>query len=154
MRILAHISGDEVMIDAFLNNEDIHLRTAAEVFDVPLEQVTSAMRSSAKAVNFGIVYGISDFGLARNLSLSRKQAGAYIEKYLQEFSGVRKYMQEIKAEAKANGYVKTLFGRIRRIDELKSGNYNVRSFGERAALNTPIQGTAADIIKYAMIRGT
>ena len=152
LRILAHISGDEVMIDAFLNNEDIHLRTAAEVFDVPLEQVTSAMRSSAKAVNFGIVYGISDFGLARNLSLSRKQAGAYIEKYLQEFSGVRKYMQEIKAEAKANGYVKTLFGRIRRIDELKSGNYNVRSFGERAALNTPIQGTAADIIKYAMIR--
>lgn len=152
LRILAHISGDEMMIDAFLKDEDIHRRTAAEVFDVPIEQVTNAMRGSAKAVNFGIVYGISDYGLARNLGISRKQAGAYIEKYLQEFSGVRKYMQEIKAEAKENGYVKTLFGRIRRIDELKSGNFNVRSFGERAALNTPIQGTAADIIKYAMIR--
>jgi DNA polymerase-1 len=152
LRVLAHISDDEVMIEAFKNNEDIHRRTAAEVFDVAPEDVTTAMRSSAKAVNFGIVYGISDFGLAKNLSISRKQASAYIEKYLSEFSGVKKYMDEIKTEAKANGYVKTLFGRIRRIDELKSGNYNVRSFGERAALNTPIQGTAADIIKYAMIR--
>lgn len=152
LRILAHISGDEVMIDAFLKDEDIHRRTAAEVFDVPLTGVTNAQRSSAKAVNFGIVYGISDFGLARNLGITRKQAAAYIQKYLQEFSGVRSYMESIKAEAKSAGYVRTLWGRIRRIDELKSTNYNVRSFGERAALNTPIQGTAADIIKCAMIR--
>jgi len=152
LRILAHISGDEVMIDAFLKDEDIHRRTAAEVFDVPLFAVTNAQRSSAKAVNFGIVYGISDFGLARNLGISRKEAAAYIQKYLKEFSGVRAYMENIKAEAKAAGFVRTLWGRTRWINELKSSNYNVRSFGERAALNTPIQGTAADIIKCAMIR--
>lgn len=113
--------------------------------------VTSNMRSSAKAVNFGIVYGISDFGLARNLGIPRFKAAEYIQKYLKEFSGVDRYMKEIVEKAKNDGYVRTLFGRIRYIDELSSSNYNTRSFGQRAAMNTPIQGTAADIIKLAMI---
>lgn len=152
LRVLAHISNDDHMIDAFLHGEDIHARTASEVFKVPLDEVTSEMRSSAKAVNFGIVYGISDFGLSRNLNIPVYRAGEYINSYLAEFSGVREYMKNIVEEAKKNGYVKTLWGRIRYIDELKSPNYNIRSFGERAALNTPIQGTAADIIKYAMIK--
>ncbi len=152
LRILAHISQDPVMIDAFLTGQDIHTRTAAEVFDVPMDQVTGAMRSSAKAVNFGIVYGISDFGLARNLGIPRKKAAEYIRKYLEKYSGVKRYMDEIIEQTKEKGYVTTLFGRRRYVPELKSSNFSIRSFGERVALNTPIQGTAADIIKLAMIR--
>ena len=151
LRILASISGDEVMKDAFSSGVDIHTRTASEVFGVPVEAVTDDMRRSAKAVNFGIVYGISDFGLARNLNIPVKMAAGYIERYFARFSAVRVYMDGIIAKAKADGYVSTLLGRRRYLPELRSSNYNVRSFGERAALNTPIQGTAADIIKLAMI---
>ena len=151
LRVLAHIADDRHMKDAFLKDEDIHRRTAAEVLGIPQEFVTPEMRSNAKAVNFGIVYGISDFGLAKSLGIPKYQAAEYIRKYLEEFSGVRRYMEEIVEKAKRDGYVKTMWGRIRYIDELKSPNYNTRSFGERAALNTPIQGTAADIIKAAMI---
>ncbi len=151
LRILASISGDSVMKSAFLSGVDIHARTASEVFGVPLERVTEEMRRSAKAVNFGIVYGISDFGLSRNLGISVKVAAEYIKRYLARFSGVREYMNSIKEKAKEDGYVTTLLGRRRYLPELKSKNYSVRSFGERAALNTPIQGTAADIIKLAMI---
>lgn len=150
LRVLAALSGDEHMKDAFLKNEDIHTRTAAQVFAVPQDEVTHEMRSSAKAVNFGIVYGISDFGLAKQLGIPRFKAAEYIEKYLSEFSGVREYMHSAVEQAKKDGYARTLFGRIRYIDELSSSNYNVRSFGERAAMNTPVQGTAADIIKKAM----
>jgi len=151
LRILASISGDDVMKQAFFSGDDIHTRTASEVFGVPLDQVTGEMRGSAKAVNFGIVYGISDFGLAKNLGVSVKKAGSYIDRYFMRFSGVKQYMDEIKIKAKQDGYVTTLLGRRRYLPELKSSNYNVRSFGERAALNTPIQGSAADIIKLAMI---
>ncbi len=151
LRILAAISGDEVMKDAFASGVDIHTRTASEVFGVPVEAVSDVMRRSAKAVNFGIVYGISDFGLARNLNIPVKKAAGYIERYFERFSAVRAYMDNIIAKAKADGYVTTLLGRRRYLPELRSSNYNVRSFGERAALNTPIQGTAADIIKLAMI---
>ncbi len=151
LRVLAHIAQDENMRDAFIHNEDIHLRTAAEVFGVPKEEVTPEMRSGAKAVNFGIVYGISDFGLAKNLGIPRYVAADYIKRYLEEFGGVRNYMHDVVEKAKEDGFVRTLFGRIRYISELKASNYNTRSFGERAAMNTPIQGTAADIIKYAMI---
>ena len=152
LRVLAHTSGDEVLIDAFNSGQDIHARTAAEVFNTPIAEVTPRMRSSAKAVNFGIVYGISDFGLARNLGIPRKQAGEYIERYLERYTGVRAYMEEIVERGKRDGYVTTLMGRRRYLPELKSPNYNVRSFGKRVALNTPIQGTAADIIKVAMVR--
>ncbi len=151
LRILAAISGDEVMKDAFTSGVDIHTRTASEVFGVPIDAVSDEMRRSAKAVNFGIVYGISDFGLARNLNIPVKKAAGYIERYFERFFAVRAYMDGIIAKAKADGYVTTLLGRRRYLPELKSSNYNVRSFGERAALNTPIQGTAADIIKLAMI---
>ncbi len=151
LRILASISKDSVMKNAFMSGIDIHSRTASEVFGVPLGSVTEAMRRSAKAVNFGIVYGISDFGLSRNLGIPVKTAAEYIRKYLARFSGVKEYMDSIKEKAKADGYVTTLLGRRRYLPELKSKNYSVRSFGERAALNTPIQGTAADIIKLAMI---
>ena len=152
LRVLAHIADDENMKDAFLKDEDIHARTASEVFGVPIGEVKKEMRSSAKAVNFGIVYGISEFGLARNLGIPRYIAADYIHRYLQEFSGVAKYMKDIVEQAKKDGFVRTLFGRIRYIDELKASNFNTRSFGERVAMNTPIQGTAADIIKCAMIR--
>ncbi len=151
LRILASISKDSVMKNAFMSGVDIHARTASEVFGVPLGRVTEEMRRNAKAVNFGIVYGISDFGLSRNLGIPVKVAAEYIRKYLTRFSGVREYMDGIKEKAKADGYVTTLLGRRRYLPELKSKNYSVRSFGERAALNTPIQGTAADIIKLAMI---
>ena len=151
LRILASISGDAVMKEAFHSSVDIHTRTASEVFGVPLDEVTAKMRHSAKAVNFGIVYGISDFGLARNLGIPVKRAAEYIKRYFERFPGVRDYMDGIIEKAKAEGYVTTLLGRRRYLPELKSNNYNVRSFGERAALNTPIQGTAADIIKLAMI---
>lgn len=152
LRVLAHISGDAVLIDAFRNGQDIHARTASEVFQTPLSEVTDHMRSSAKAVNFGIVYGISDFGLARNLGIPRKQAKDYIERYLERYTGVRAYMDEIVERGKRDGFVTTLMGRRRYLPELVSSNYNVRSFGKRVALNTPIQGTAADIIKAAMVR--
>lgn len=152
LRVLAHIANDETMINAFRNNEDIHAVTASQVLGIPLEDVTKEQRSSAKAVNFGIVYGIGEFSLAQDLHISVKEAKAYIESYLEKYHGVRNYMESIKEQAKKDGYVKTMLNRIRYIPELKSPNYNIRQFGERVALNTPIQGTAADIIKLAMVR--
>jgi DNA polymerase-1 len=151
LRILAHISGDKNMRDAFLNDLDIHTRTAADVFEVPLDQVTAEMRRAAKAVNFGIVYGISDYGLSQNLNIPRKQAAEFIENYFAKFPGVKRYMTEIVEQARRNGYVTTLLHRRRYLPDINSRNFNVRSFAERTAMNTPIQGTAADIIKKAMV---
>ena len=151
LRVLAHISKDEHMIQAFNNNEDIHKQAASKVFNIPIEEVTKEQRSDAKAVNFGIVYGISDFGLGEQLGISRKKAKQYIEQYLDKYSGIKKFMTDITEQAKEDGYVETLFNRRRYIPELKSNNYMVRQFGSRAAMNTPIQGTAADIMKIAMI---
>ena len=139
------------MIHAFNSGEDIHAMTASQVFDVPLEDVTKQMRSEAKAVNFGIVYGISDFGLATNIGTSRKKAKEYIEKYFAKYPGIKAYMDRTVKECKERGYVETLWGRRRYVPEIKSNNFNVRQFGERVAMNAPIQGTAADIIKIAMI---
>ena len=139
------------MIHAFNSGEDIHAMTASQVFDVPLEEVTKQMRSEAKAVNFGIVYGISDFGLATNIGTSRKKAKEYIEKYFAKYPGIKAYMDRTVKECKERGYVETLWGRRRYVPEIKSNNFNVRQFGERVAMNAPIQGTAADIIKIAMI---
>lgn len=152
LRVLAHMSGDETMIEAFREGQDIHARTAAEVYGVPLEQVTHEMRSASKAVNFGIVYGISDFTLAKNISVSRKEAKEFIERYFERYPGVKRYMDAAVAEGREKGYVTTLMGRRRYLPELASANFNLRSFGERCAMNSPIQGTAADIIKLAMIR--
>ncbi len=152
LRVLAHIANDKVMKNAFLNDEDIHTVTASQVFDTPLFMVTPDQRSSAKAVNFGIVYGIGEYSLAQDLKIPVKRAKEYISNYLEKYIGVRDYMDRIKQQAKSDGYVKTLMNRIRFIPELRSSNYNVRQFGERVALNTPIQGTAADIIKCAMVR--
>ncbi|MBR2240557.1 MAG: DNA polymerase I [Clostridia bacterium] len=151
LRVLAHISKDENMMHAFLNDEDVHKQAASKVLGIPIEEVTKEQRSSAKAVNFGIVYGISDFGLSEQLGISRKEAKNYIEQYLEKYSGIKKFMDDIVEEAKKNGYVETLFHRRRYIPELASNNYMVRQFGARAAMNTPIQGTAADIMKIAMI---
>ena len=151
LRVLAHISGDDNMISAFNNNEDIHKQTASKVFNVPIEEVTPKQRSDAKAVNFGIVYGISDFGLAEQLGISRKQAKLYIEEYLKKYEKIKEFMEKVKEFAKENGYVETLFNRRRYIPEINSNNYMVRQFGSRVAMNTPIQGTAADIMKIAMI---
>jgi DNA polymerase-1 len=151
LRLLAHIASDPVMLSAFEQGEDIHTVTASQVFGVPLEEVTALHRFRAKAVNFGIVYGISAFSLANDIGVLPKEAKAYIENYLENYSGVRDYMSEIVKNAKILGYVSTLFGRRRYLPELKSANFNTRSFGERVALNMPIQGTAADIIKIAMI---
>lgn len=152
LRVLAHISGDETMISAFRADEDIHARTAAEVYGVPLDQVTSQMRSASKAVNFGIVYGISDFALAKNIGVSRAEAKDFIRRYFDRYPGVKAYMDRSVAEAREMGYALTLMGRRRYLPELTSSNFNIRSFGERCAMNSPIQGTAADIIKLAMIR--
>ncbi|MDD4081185.1 MAG: DNA polymerase I [Eubacteriales bacterium] len=152
LRILAHMSGDEAMCDAFLKDQDIHLRTAAEINGVALDEVTPRMRSDAKAVNFGIVYGISDFGLARNLNTTRKRASDFISRYFERYPQVHQFMQDTVKYGYEHGYIATLFGRRRLLPELKSGNANTRNFGERAAMNTPIQGTAADIIKAAMVR--
>lgn len=152
LRVLAHISGDEHMIQAFNNGEDIHRQTASKVFNVPMEEVTSKQRSDAKAVNFGIVYGISDFGLGEQLGIGRKQAKAYIEQYLDKYEKIKEFMENIKEFAKEKGYVETLFNRRRYIPEMNSNNFMVRQFGARVAMNTPIQGTAADIMKIAMIR--
>ena len=152
LRLLAHISGDAGFIDAFNSGEDVHARTAAEVFHVPLGSVTSEQRSAAKAVNFGIVYGISDFGLAKNLGVSVSTASGYIKRYFERYPGVKAYLHESVEQGRANGYAQTLFGRKRPLPELNSSNYNVRQFGERVAMNMPIQGTAADLIKIAMVR--
>ncbi|MBQ3085023.1 MAG: DNA polymerase I [Clostridia bacterium] len=152
LRVLAHIAKDATMIRAFREREDIHTVTAATVFGVPAFMVTPEMRRHAKAVNFGIVYGISDFSLAGDIGVSKKEAKAYIDQYLEKYSGVRSYMTDIVEQAKRDGYVTTLLGRRRYLPELKSSNFIQRSFGERVALNTPIQGTAADIIKIAMVR--
>ena len=151
LRVLAHISNDAHMIEAFNNNEDIHKQVASKVFDKPIENVTKQERSSAKAVNFGIVYGISDFGLAEQLSIPKKEAKQYIEQYLEKYSGVKTFMDNIVNTAKEQGYVETLFNRRRYVPEINSNNYIVRQFGNRIAMNTPIQGTAADIMKLAMI---
>jgi DNA polymerase-1 len=150
LRVLAHISGDPTFIDAFLNNQDIHSRTASEIFGIPLEWVTPEQRDNAKAVNFGIVYGISDYGLARNLGITRRQAKEYIDNYFARYPKIKEYMEQIVETAKKQGYVTTLMNRRRYIPEIKSRNFNIRSQGERLAMNTPIQGTAADIIKKAM----
>ncbi len=152
LRVLAHVSGDATMTAAFNRDEDIHARTAAEVYGVPIEGVSSHMRSACKAVNFGIVYGISDFALAKNIGVNRHKAHDFIERYFERYPGVKAYMTNSVAEAKERGFALTLLGRRRYIPELQSGNYNLRSFGERCAMNSPIQGTAADIIKLAMIR--
>lgn len=151
LRVLAHMSEDAHMVQAFKDGEDIHRQAASKVFKTPMEEVTKEQRSNAKAVNFGIVYGISDFGLGEQLGISRKIAKQYIEEYLQEYAGIKNFMDDMKEKAKEIGYVETLFNRRRYIPELKSNNYMVRQFGERAAMNTPIQGTAADIMKIAMI---
>ena len=152
LRLLAHISGDESFLAAFNADEDIHARTAAEVFHTPLELVTKEQRSAAKAVNFGIVYGISDFGLAKNIGVSVRTASSYIKRYFERYPGVKEYLDRSVAAGKEQGYAVTLLGRRRPLPELKSSNYNVRQFGERVAMNMPIQGSAADVIKLAMIK--
>lgn len=152
LRVLAHVANDQNMIDAFLHDDDIHRITAAQVFHMPEQMVTPMMRSRAKAVNFGIVYGIGAFSLAKNIGVTRKEAEQYIHDYLAHYSGVDDYMKRVVEQAKEQGYVETMFGRRRYLPELASSNFNMRAFGERVARNMPIQGTAADIIKIAMIR--
>ena len=152
LRVLAHMSKDEIMVEAFKTDQDIHTICASQVFKVPVEKVSKQLRSRAKAVNFGIVYGISDFGLAEQIDIKRKEAKEYIEQYLETYSGIKSFMSDIVEHAKEKGYVETEFGRRRYIPELASKNYMVRQFGQRAAMNTPIQGTAADIMKIAMIK--
>lgn len=151
LRILASLSKDDHMIEAFREGEDIHAKTASKVFHTPLEEVTKRQRSDAKAVNFGIIYGISDYGLSQNLNIPRKEAKEYIDNYMASYPSIKKYMDGIVEKAKEDGFVETLFKRRRYVPEINSSNFNVRSFGQRVALNTPIQGTAADIIKIAMI---
>lgn len=150
LRLLAHLSQDPTMIDGFKKNQDIHRRTASEVFGIPWDEVTPEQRSHAKAVNFGIIYGISDFGLARNISISRQQAKEYIDSYFARYSTIHAYMDKLVAEARETGMAKTMFGRIRTLADINSKNFKRRSFAERTAMNTPIQGSAADIIKLAM----
>jgi DNA polymerase I len=152
LRILAHLSGDENMIHSFLTDEDIHTRTASEVFGVPIDQVSAEMRFRAKAVNFGIVYGISDYGLSQGINVSRKEAGEYITGYFARYPAVKAFIDSAVLEARMNGYVSTLFGRRRYLPDINSSNFNLRAFAERTAMNTPVQGTAADIIKKAMIQ--
>lgn len=152
LRVLAHISQDKHMIGAFVAGQDIHAATASKVYHLPLDEITSAMRSSCKAVNFGIVYGISDFSLAQDIGVSRKEAAEFIKTYLDSYPGIENYMTNIKQTAREQGYVTTLFGRRRAVPDIDSKNFNVRSAAERIAMNTPIQGTAADIIKIAMVR--
>ncbi len=152
LRILAHVSGDANLIAAYNDGKDIHSMTAAKVFGVSESQVTDIQRRNAKAVNFGIVYGISTFGLAEDLCVSRAEAKEYIDSYFENFPGVKLFLDESVKNAREKGYAVTLYGRRRPIPELSSSNFNVRSFGERVAMNSPIQGTAADIMKIAMIR--
>lgn len=146
------MSDDKHMIEAFVHGEDIHKQAASKVLHKPIEEITKEERSDAKAVNFGIVYGISDYGLSEQLGIRKRDARAYIEQYLEEYSGIKNYMENIVELAKNKGYASTMFGRRRYIKELSSNNYMVREFGKRAAMNTPIQGTAADIMKIAMIK--
>ena len=150
LRVLAHMSGDEKLIQAYREAEDIHRLTASQVFHVPLDEVTPLQRRNAKAVNFGIVYGISSFGLSQDLSITRKEAAAYIEKYFETYPKIKGFLDGLVKDGKEHGYVTTMFGRRRPVPELKSSNFMQRSFGERVAMNSPIQGTAADIIKIAM----
>ena len=152
LRLMAHFSGDPAMVDAFRKGEDIHARTAGEIFDVPPEFVTPELRSRAKAVNFGLIYGISGFGLSRNTGVSRREAGDFIAKYFEKYPGVKRFMDESAAEGIRLGYARTMMGRRRYLPELKSPKAPIREFGKRAAMNTPVQGTAADIIKLAMVR--
>lgn len=152
LRVLAHISKDTNLMEAFHKDLDIHTTTASKVFHVPMEEVTPLQRSRAKAVNFGIVYGISDYGLAENLQITRKEAKKYIDEYFNKYTGVKKYMEQIVKEGRERGYVTTILNRRRYLPEINSSNFNLRSFGERTAMNTPIQGSAADIIKLAMIK--
>ena len=152
LRVLAHMSGDEKLIEAYRQAEDIHRITASQVFHVPLEEVTPQQRRNAKAVNFGIVYGISSFGLSQDLDISPKEAREYIDRYFETYPGIKGFLDGLVAEAKEKGYATTMFGRRRPVPELKSSNFMQRSFGERVAMNSPIQGTAADIIKIAMVR--
>ena len=152
LRLLAHMSGDDMLIEAYKMDSDIHRITASNVFHIPMNEVTDLQRRNAKAVNFGIVYGISSFGLSQDLSISRKEAGEYINKYFETYPGVKTYLDKLVSDAKEQGYVSTLFGRKRPIPELSSSNFMQRSFGERVAMNSPLQGTAADIMKIAMIR--
>ncbi|MBO2526591.1 MAG: DNA polymerase I, partial [Clostridiales bacterium] len=152
LRVLAHIADDKQMQSAFRSGEDFHSVTASQVFNVPLSEVTPLMRRHAKAVNFGIVYGISEFSLSQDIGVSRKEAKEYIENYLTKYSGVRAYMKNIVETARTQGYVETTFHRRRMIPEIHNSNFNIRSGAERIALNTPVQGTAADIIKLAMVR--
>ena len=151
LRILAHMSEDKGLIEAYHEGEDIHRITASKVFHVPFEDVTPLQRRNAKAVNFGIVYGISSFGLSQDLSISRSEAKEYMDKYFETYPGVKEYQDKVIASAKETGVSDTLFGRKRPIPELKASNFNLRQFGERVAMNAPIQGTAADIMKIAMI---
>lgn len=151
LRVLAHVANDTQMQEDFRLGRDIHTMTAARVFDMPEDLVTPQMRSRAKAVNFGIVYGIGAFSLSKDIGVSRREAEDYIHDYLRNYKGVADYMERVVEEAKKNGYVETLFGRRRYLPELASSNFNMRAFGERVARNMPIQGTAADIIKIAMV---
>lgn len=152
LRLLAGFSGDEKLIDAFNRGEDIHARTASEIFGININDVTSELRRQAKAINFGIVYGISDFGLSQNIGISRKEASEYIKTYFERYPKIEEYMKKNVEYCKENGYIKTIFGRIRPIPEINSSNYNLRTFGERAAMNMPLQGSASDIIKLAMVK--
>ncbi|MCC8081275.1 MAG: DNA polymerase I, partial [Lachnospiraceae bacterium] len=152
LRVLAHMSEDQNLIEAYRHAEDIHRITASQVFHTPVEEVTPLQRRNAKAVNFGIVYGISSFGLSQDLSISRKEAEEYIRNYFATFPGIKRYLDRMVADAKESGFAVTMFGRRRPVPELSSSNFMQRSFGERIAMNSPIQGTAADIIKIAMIR--
>ncbi len=152
LRVLAHITGDKNMIEAFNSNEDIHTTTASKVFGIPINEVSSIMRSRAKAVNFGIVYGIGDFSLAQDIGVTKKEAKRYIDEYLDKYSSVKEYMSETVEKGREMGFVTTVFNRRRYLPELKSSNFHMRAFGERVAMNTPIQGTAADIIKISMVR--
>jgi DNA polymerase-1 len=152
LRVLTHIAQDRAMQEAFCSGMDIHTVTASQVFGVPAEAVTALQRRHAKAVNFGIVYGISEFSLADDIGVSRYEAKDYIDSYLANYHGVREYMKNVVSDARDRGYTQTMYGRRRYIPELKNSNYNIRQGAERIALNTPIQGTAADLIKIAMIR--
>ena len=151
LRVLAHCSGDQHLIEAYKEARDIHRITASQVFHTPFDEVTDQQRRNAKAVNFGIVYGISSFGLSQDLSITRKEAAKYIEDYFKTYPGIKAFLDNAVAHAKEQGYVVTLFGRRRPVPELSSSNFMQRSFGERVAMNAPIQGTAADIIKIAMV---
>ena len=151
LRILAHCSGDAQLIEAYREAKDIHRMTASQVFHIPFDEVTDLQRRNAKAVNFGIVYGISSFGLSQDLSITKKEAAQYIENYFNTYPGIKEFLDNAVVSGKQDGYVTTLFGRRRPIPELSSGNFMQRSFGERVAMNSPIQGSAADIMKLAMI---